>query len=567
VKSSLRLSAVVINLLLLAALAAIWIAFAPTMIGGRASYVVVDGNSMEPVFHQGDLVIIHAASTYNVGEIVTFHNAEVNAFVIHRVIAIEQDHYVFKGDNNSWIDTYRPTRAELIGKQWIHIPKLGGVMQWLRFPINMGIATGLLGGIFMLSMIRKPSQRGKQNRIPTANPSGMLESGLYLFGFLALIFLGLSIFAFTRPLSRPAAKIQYVQESQFSYSAAGAPVIYDTDMVRSGEPVFPRLTCFLDIGIAYNLLGDQLQGVSGSYQLTARVLDEHSGWQRTIPMNQPTAFRGNSFFTTSTLDVCQIVALVNTLKQETGLRASSYTLEVVTQVDVSANVAGNQITDSFAPRLVFQFDEVHFSLSALKGQVDPLRLSKESSMNNPMTEVNTLTIWGWTPTIGSIRVSALLGLALSISGLLLIGARILVTMQHSQEALIRLRYGGLMVNVYERDIAPSSTLIDVTTIDELAKLAERHNTVILHMTLNFLHCYLVQCNGLTYRYVFSAGQRGVVEIEPPRQQIINYTTNINKMSMVEVEPNEDEFLGYVVNQSRVAKTEVTDTVILRKISL
>src|SRR5262245_21574139 len=113
---SLRLSTIVMNLLLLVVLVAIWVAFAPTMIGGWASYVIVNGNSMEPGFHRGDLVIVRTGSTYSVGDIVIYHNAEVNAFVIHRIIAIEQDHYVFKGDNNPWIDTYRPTRAEIIGK-------------------------------------------------------------------------------------------------------------------------------------------------------------------------------------------------------------------------------------------------------------------------------------------------------------------------------------------------------------------------------------------------------------------------------------------------------------------
>src|SRR5215216_1078726 len=112
-KKSLSLPIVVINFMLFAALVAIWIAFAPTLIGGRVSYVMVNGNSMEPGFHRGDLVIIQAASIYNVGEVVIYSNAELNAFVIHRIIGIEQDHYIFKGDNNSWIDTYRPTSDEL----------------------------------------------------------------------------------------------------------------------------------------------------------------------------------------------------------------------------------------------------------------------------------------------------------------------------------------------------------------------------------------------------------------------------------------------------------------------
>src|SRR5215212_10863351 len=190
-RKPLSLSAFMSNLILLVALAAIWIAFAPTRIGGRASYVMVNGNSMEPGFHRGDLVIIQAASIYNVGEVVIYRNAELNAFVIHRIIGIEQDHYIFKGDNNSWIDTYRPTSDELIGKLWIHIPKLGKALEWLRLPINMSLTTGLLGGIFMASRMIKPKHhRNGKNKIP-GNFGGNLEGGLYMAGFSLILFLAL----------------------------------------------------------------------------------------------------------------------------------------------------------------------------------------------------------------------------------------------------------------------------------------------------------------------------------------------------------------------------------------
>jgi hypothetical protein len=313
------------------------------------------------------------------------------------------------------------------------------------------------------------------------------------------------------------------------------------------------------------LQGEQLQGVSGNYQLIARVMDEQSGWQRTIPMNERTTFTGSSFSAASNLDLCQIVSLVNTLKEETGLRASNFTLEVIPQVVLTASALGNQIVDSFEPRLVFRFDDVHFSLSAPEVQDDPLHALKQSSAENSNIEPNTLPLLGWEPRIGTIRVVALVGLLVSLAGLLVAGSYLFRTAQQSQEALIRLKYGGLLVNVYERDLAPASMLIDVTTIDELAKLAERHNTVILHMALNFIHYYMVQCNGLTYRYVFSAGRRGVAEIEPPHQQIINYVSSENNATWPVL--NEDELFGYVINQSRTAKTEVTDTVLLKRIRL
>ena len=548
----LHIPAILANMLLAISLVLLWVAFAPARLGGQVAYVIVNGISMEPGYHLGDLTIMRKANSYKIGDIVTYRDADMQAYVIHRIIRVEQDHYVLQGNNNSWIDAYRPTNEEIIGKLWIYIPKLGKIFKWLRSPLNMALTMGLLGGLLMASMRIKPSARRKsKNSSIAATPKSSLEVDLYLLCTLGLFFLGLSILAFIKPLTRPAEDIQYQQESYFSYSATGTPVIYDTDIVRSGEPVFPRLTCFLNITFNYKLLGSQIQDVSGDYQLIARVMDEQSGWQRTIPMNERTSFHGNSFSAASNLDLCQIVSLVNTLKEETGLRASNFTLEVTPQVFITANAMGNQIVDSFEPKLAFRFDEVHFSLAVPKGQEDPLSLARQSSIENTNIEANTLSILGLELRIGLVRIMGLLGLVLNLGGLMIVGYRVFRTAPQDQEALIRLKYGGLLVNMYERDLAPASIVIDVTTIDELAKLAERHNTVILHMTLNFVHYYMVQCNGLTYRYVFSAGRKVGAEIEVSHPQVISYMSTENHTAIPEL--NEDKLFSYVIDNNRTQK--------------
>jgi hypothetical protein len=139
--------------------------------------------------------------------------------------------------------------------------------------------------------------------------------------------------------------------------------------------------------------------------------------------------------------------------------------------------------------------------------------------------------------------------------------------RHSQEAIIRMKYGGLLVNVHERNLAPTSMVIDVTTIDELAKLAERHNTVILHMALGFVHYYLVQCNGFTYRYVFSAGRRGVPEIHSPQPQVIHYGSELDEKAITISQLDENELFNYVSHKNPAPKTALPDTVVLKRIRL
>ena len=580
-----------LNLLSLFLVAVFWLLFAPTQLGGQMTYVIVDGNSMEPRFHYGDLVIVRRQPAYQVGDAVTYQNGEMGRLVFHRIVSISFDRFILKGDHNTWLDSYQPSQAEIIGRLWIHVPKTGKTIEWVRSPIKLALTVSLLGGILMAGTILQPKQRRKGKTNPVVNFGGVLEGALYLLGFLALAFLGLSIFSFTRPLTHPTENVQYQQEGFFFYSATGTPGVYDTDMVRSGEPVFPKLTCFLNVGFAYNVPGGQLQNISGSYQLYARVLDEQSGWQRTILLNPETAFTGPSYFTVAPIDLCQVESLVALVEKETGLHSGTYTMEVVSHAAITANVAGMEIKDSFDPILTFKFDEVHFYLAANSAEEDPLRFTKQGMAGSSGMQANTLPLLGWEPAVQTIRMIALLGFGFSLVSLLVVGWYIYNTARQSEEALIHLKYGGLLVDIYERSLDPASPVIDVTSIDDLAKLAERQNTMILHMTLNFLHYYLVQSNGATYRYVISVGKNRSTEIEPAqrkalnylvstdendipesistRQEIFGYMINNNEKDFLNAEPDRDEILGYVLNTDKnmSSKPEPGRKEILRKITL
>jgi signal peptidase I len=60
--------------LIILLMAAIWISFAPSQFGGKASYVIVAGASMQPTVQRGDLVITEEKQEYQVGDIVTYRH-------------------------------------------------------------------------------------------------------------------------------------------------------------------------------------------------------------------------------------------------------------------------------------------------------------------------------------------------------------------------------------------------------------------------------------------------------------------------------------------------------------
>ncbi len=109
-----------------------WVLFAPPQLGGQATMVIVDGSSMEPGYHQGDLIIVRSADYYQIGDIVAYKHLQMGKYVIHRIIGEELNRFILQGDNNTWTDGFKPSQTEIIGKQWIRIPKIGKVIAWLR---------------------------------------------------------------------------------------------------------------------------------------------------------------------------------------------------------------------------------------------------------------------------------------------------------------------------------------------------------------------------------------------------------------------------------------------------
>jgi len=525
-KKSDSLSDIITNIFLLGCLVFLWSQFAPAKYGGPAEYIIVRGGSMQPTFQQGDLVISHTSDNYQVGDVVTYWDNDANRYIIHRIVGVENGRFILKGDNNPENDSARPTQSEIIGRLWLHLPGAGNWLGALANTKSAALALTVLGGVVVSGLLLQPGAPAGKTRknkpvlpasLASALPQGgnwaqsAVEAGLYVSAFLALIALIAVVMAFSRPiLTQTSTDLNYEQNGNFFYSASATAGVYDTDTVRSGEPIFPKLTCNMSIGFTYSLTGDQLQDVTGTHQLSAVVMDSQSGWQRTIPLVAQTAFNGNSYSDASSLNLCQILDLVAAVETQTEFSPNTYTLLILPRTAVSAKVGGQGFSNSFEPVLKFGFDKVHFYYvkeSADPETKDPLNPVKSGKLSNPLQKSNSINLLGFESDVASARRWSVVGLVLALCGLGLSGLYIYDTAQQSQDGLMRIKLGNLVMNVYDRGFDNQPNFIEVADIDDLARLAERQNTSILHFTRGILHYYLVQANGTTYRYVVSDKKR------------------------------------------------------------
>jgi signal peptidase I len=106
-----------------------WVWFAPVSAGGTATYVLVYGTSMEPTIKQGDLVIARPQTQYRAGDVAVFL-ADVDMFVIHRLVERQSGDWISKGDNLSEVDPWLAPEESIVAGYWVRVPAVAGALAW-----------------------------------------------------------------------------------------------------------------------------------------------------------------------------------------------------------------------------------------------------------------------------------------------------------------------------------------------------------------------------------------------------------------------------------------------------
>lgn len=509
-----------------------WIFLAPPLLGGRTSYVIVNGNSMHPTYERGDLVLVRRQSNYQVGDIVTYRHPEIGA-VIHRIVDVDGARFVIQGDNNSWLDSYRPLPSEVIGNEWVRLPKVGKAITWARGPglVIFIIAVIGVGVVLPPSDQRRvgqrvsraprggsraarndndhdPRERGRPSRQPRSRQPGppcldqRAKDTLGWVGLIAVACLIAGGFAFTRPVERDVTvDATYDQSGQFSYEAAAPSGIYDTDVVETGDPIFRQVSNSVSVAFAYQLESQLPAIVSGSWDLNA-VLSSDNGWSRTVPLITGQRFDGTAFSAAATIDLATLRAITGRVAEQTGVTLDRFLLRIVPQVTIDGTLGGETFSDVFAPGLTFSADPMELTLVSGSEGNDPLAPVKTGIVRLPKREPNTIPVLSWAVTVMFTRVVAAGGLLLSA---IIAATFVGMSMRASRIAAgarAPSQYSGLLVDISDPDPAMTaqSQVVAVRSFDDLARLAECDNQVILRHAANGLERFIVRCAGITYQY-------------------------------------------------------------------
>ncbi len=123
---------------------------------GYGAAVVLSG-SMEPELSAGDLVIVGDSGSVEVGDVVVYQDG--NVLVVHRVVEIDGDVMVTKGDANNVADAPMSVSA-VRGEVLASIPLLGTVVGWLKSPA--GTVLVLAAAVVLLEAPRWAERRREE---------------------------------------------------------------------------------------------------------------------------------------------------------------------------------------------------------------------------------------------------------------------------------------------------------------------------------------------------------------------------------------------------------------------
>ena len=97
------------------------------------AYVVQSG-SMEPTLKTGSVVITQTLPRYYIGDIVTFSPDGGEQLVTHRIVRMEGQNFITKGDANEDTDHWEVSPEEVVGKASFSIPFLGYLVDFTKTP-------------------------------------------------------------------------------------------------------------------------------------------------------------------------------------------------------------------------------------------------------------------------------------------------------------------------------------------------------------------------------------------------------------------------------------------------
>ncbi len=111
----------------------------------------ISTTSMEPAYHKGDAVLVRPRKRAVLpGDVITFRLSASSPVMTERVVSVDGEHIVTKGDNETAAAQTQVTPAMVIGHAVSRLPNVGYVFTFFKQSVGV---TGLIAGVLAIILL------------------------------------------------------------------------------------------------------------------------------------------------------------------------------------------------------------------------------------------------------------------------------------------------------------------------------------------------------------------------------------------------------------------------------
>ncbi len=301
--------------------------------------------------------------------------------------------------------------------------------------------------------------------------------------------------------------VDYRQSGEFSYVAtAPADSLYGPDGLASGEAIATDVVGPVTVGFDYALDTGATAELKGTIALQATV-ELAGGLKRVFPMQGKQAFTGAAVSASARFPADRIVDFVDSATETLGTNFGSTTaVTMQSVVKLRGHLSSRPLKTEFAPELRFLLVQGVLTLDTASAGpdaepgADPLEPAETGKLEYDVRSPRTMSLLVAEPTSTEVRNVGLATGGLSLVVLLLLGSPMLRDREGANAAVrFQVLNAGRILPVTSLSLRDGA-VADVSSLQALADLAKRYDSVIMHLTESGRDEFLVWDNGMTYRY-------------------------------------------------------------------
>jgi hypothetical protein len=364
------------------------------------------------------------------------------------------------------------------------------------------IVLGLAGAAFLgatSTPVRRMRRRRRQRpaRAHSLPVRALARQAVVVSAGAALISLAAGAFLLALPDTQTDALTgQVVQSGHFAYSGTAVRgTTYPTGGVQTGDTVYTQLARSVTVTFRDGVTGPALTGLRGTLRLVVTIATP-DGWTGTLTSGATTAIDGGALQARVLLDPAYAADIANRHAAEVGASGGTATLTVLPQVTLTGAVQGHSFT-AVAPA------GISFTLSA--NILKPISVQPAAFAPTVSTPVKTTAV---VPRrIQLLSVSVPIGPVRILDGVVLALALVVLAVA---AWIGRKRPGNAADDILLRSAArilpvtgftPGASVVDVSDAESLRRVAEKLDTLVLHLDGEDGHTFAVQDMDTTYRFV------------------------------------------------------------------